>query len=93
MNKKINQWLAFMDDNDKGLVKVAEEKNATLKKARKEMNYLTGDEAVKRLAFLRDKWARDRASDIAYAKSEGKKIGREERRIRRKKESSHRNVK
>jgi len=35
---------------------MAEEKNKTLEKARIEMNYLTGDEEVKRLAELREKW-------------------------------------
>ena len=39
--EKINQWLAFIDDYNKELVKVAENKNETLRKARIEMNYLT----------------------------------------------------
>jgi len=33
MNEKINQWLAFIDDYDREMVKVAEEKNEKLKKA------------------------------------------------------------
>ena len=38
--KKINQWLAFIDD-EKEMIKVAEKKNDKLKEARIEMNYLT----------------------------------------------------
>jgi predicted transposase/invertase (TIGR01784 family) len=72
MNEKINQWLAFIDDYNKELVKVAEKKNKTLEKARIEMNYLTGDEEVKRLAELREKWEMDRISAINYATRKGK---------------------
>ncbi|MBR3003199.1 MAG: Rpn family recombination-promoting nuclease/putative transposase [Clostridia bacterium] len=71
MNEKINQWLAFWDDYDKGVIEMAEKKNPTLKKARQEMTYLTGDEEIKRLAFLREKWEMDRISDINHAKREG----------------------
>ena len=38
---------------------MAENNNEVLKKARKELDYLTGDEAVRRLAELRDKWEMD----------------------------------
>lgn len=53
MNEKLNQWLVFLDDYDEELVKMAEEKNKTLKKARFEMDYLTGEDEVRRLAELR----------------------------------------
>ena len=75
MNEKINQWLVFLDDYNKEAVKLAEEKNDTLKKARIEMNYLTGDAEVRRLAELREKWEMDRISEIGYAKREGIKEG------------------
>lgn len=71
MDKKINQWLAFIDDYNKELVKVAEKKNEKLKKARIEMNYLTGDEEVRRLAELREKWEMDRISAINNATRKG----------------------
>ena len=67
MNEKINQWLAFIDDNNKELIDMAENKNETLKKARIEMNYLTGDAEVRRLAELREKWEMDRVSAINHA--------------------------
>lgn len=75
MDEKINQWLSFIDDYDKELVKMAEKKNKTLEKARMEMNYLTGDAAVRRLAELREKWDMDYNSGINYAKNEGLKEG------------------
>ena len=58
------------------MIKVAEEKNETLKKARVEMNYLTGDEEVRRLAELRKKWEMDRVSAINFATRKGEERGR-----------------
>ena len=60
MNNKLDQWLAFM--------------NKTIKSALDDMEYLTGDAEIKRLAELRessriDKW---------FAMSYGRKQGREE---------------
>ena len=79
MNEKVNQWLAFIDDNNKELVDMAENKNETLKKARIEMNYLTGDAEVRRLAELREKWEMDRINAISYATKVGKEEGMKER--------------
>ena len=78
MNEKVNQWLAFIDDNNKELVDMAEDKNETLKKARIEMNYLTGDAEVRRLAELREKWEMDRINAISYATKVGKEEGMKE---------------
>ena len=75
MNEKLNQWLAFIDDYDRGKIKMAEKKNKTLEKARIEMNYLTGDEEVKRLAELREKWEMDYNSGISYATQKGRAQG------------------
>ena len=77
MNEKINQWLVFIDDYNKEMVKVAEEKNDKLKKARIEMNYLTGDAEVRRLAELREKWEMDRISAINHAARKAKERRRE----------------
>ena len=54
-------------DYNQEVIKVAEEKNDKLKKARIEMDYLTGDAEVRRLAELREKWEMDRVSAINYA--------------------------
>lgn len=78
MNEKINQWLAFIDDYDKEMVKLAEKNNKTLERARYEMNYLTGDAAVRRLAELREDWEMDRNSDMYWAKEEGKEEKKKE---------------
>ena len=45
---------------------MAESKNKVLKKARLEMDYLTGDAEAKRLEYLRDKWERDYKSDMRW---------------------------
>ena len=79
MNEKLNQWLAFIDDYDWGLIEMAEEKNKTIEKARIEMNYLTGEEEVRRLAELREKWEMDYNSGIGHAKREGIKEGIKEK--------------
>lgn len=72
MNEKINQWLAFIDNQDKELMKMAENKNQVLKRARLEMDYLTGDEEIQRLEYLREKWRMDYNSGIDWAKKESK---------------------
>ena len=77
MNEKINQWLAFIDDNNREAIKLAEEKNDKLKKARIEMNYLTGEAEVRRLAELREKWEMDRISAINHATRKGEERRRE----------------
>ena len=73
INNPLHQWLLFIDDYDKGGIEMAEKKNKTLKEARTVMNYLTGDEEIKRLAELREKWAIERYFDRKSAKEEGKK--------------------
>lgn len=79
MNEKLNQWIAFIDNYDRGVVKMAEEKNQTLKQARLEMNYLTGDEEIRRLAELREKWEMDYKSaqraEREFGLKEGEKKG------------------
>ena len=89
MNEKINQWLAFIDDDNKEMIDMAENKNKTLKDARKEMNYLTGDAEVRRLAELREKWEMDRINAISYAT----KVGKEERRKKQKYRNSKKTIK
>ena len=81
MDEKLNQWLAFIDDNDRGKIKMAEKKNKTLEKARKEITYLTGDEEIRRLAELREKWEMDWNSSMDYSKREGIKEGAKEKNL------------
>ena len=44
-------------------------RNKTIKEAKNEVEYLTGDEEVKRINELKDKWERDRVSEMNYLKS------------------------
>ena len=73
MEKKLEQWLVFIDNEERGLIEVAKEKNEVIKEAEKELEYLTGDEEVKRMAFLHEKWEMDYNSGIQNAKEDGKK--------------------
>ena len=57
---------------------MAEERNKVIKEAKKEVEYLTGDEEVKRLAELREKWEMDRNSEIGQARKEGIEEGKAE---------------
>ena len=78
MNEKLNQWLAFIDDYDKGVIEMAEQKNKILERARIEMNYLTGDRELRRLAELREKWEMDYADTMVYGREQGREQGRKE---------------
>ena len=85
MENKLNQWLAIIDGEDRRLIEMAVVRNKTIKEAKKEVEYLTGDEEVKRINELKDKWERDRVSEMNYLKSiaqkEGLKEGRKEKSI------------
>lgn len=64
INDKLDQWLAFIDNEDRGLIEMAKEKNETIKRAAEELEYLTGDEEVRRIAYLHEKWERDYESGM-----------------------------
>ncbi len=81
MYDKIDQWICFIDDSNKEAVKMAEKNNVVLKKARKELDYLTGDAAVRRMAELREKWEMDEIAVKKNAERIGKEEGRREGKI------------
>ena len=81
MEDKLNQWLVFIDDYDKGEIEMAEKKNKTLERARVELNYLTGDAEMRRLAELREKWEMDYISAKADGFSDGREEGRKENKL------------
>ena len=54
-------------------IKMSENEN--IKKAEEELEYLTGDEETRRLAYLREKAIRDEKAAIAQARDEGKAEG------------------
>lgn len=70
---KLEQWMHFISQKDKREVELAMKENKEIKKANEEYEYLTGDEAERRLAYLRDKAIRDENNMIAGAKIEGSK--------------------
>ena len=73
MNNKLNQWLAFLDGREGELMEMAIKKNKVLQKAKLQLSYLTGEEEVRRLEELEEKWAMDRNSAIDYAETKGRK--------------------
>ena len=54
---------------------MAVKENEKIAKASQEWEYLRGDEAVKRMAFLKEKWERDWNSDMSSAKEIGMEEG------------------
>ena len=75
-NKRLRQWLEFIYNKRKGEIEVAVKENEKIAKAQVEYKYLTGDEKVQRLAFLRDKWESDHKSELNWEKREAEKKGR-----------------
>ena len=75
MEDRVNQWLAFIDDFKGEKSKMAEKKNEIIKKAKKEMNYLTGEAAERRMQELRERWEMDYNSDMGEARKKGRVEG------------------
>ena len=71
-------WLTFICDKDKREVEKVMEENEEIKKANEQLEYLTGDEAVRRIAFLRDKAEWDYVTNMNGAREEGIEKGRKE---------------
>ena len=74
-DRKLDQWLLFIDYSRRELIKMAEDKNNMIKEAQEQYNYLTGDEDMQRIAFLRRKYELDYNSGLDYAKQQGMKDG------------------
>lgn len=72
MNDKLNQWLAVIDDEDRGRIEMAKAKNKIIEEAEVEIKYFTADEEARYLADLRDMWESDRNSEIGDAEERGK---------------------
>lgn len=54
---------------------MAEKKNEIIRKAKKEMNYLTGEAAERRMQELRERWEMDYNSDMGEAREKGRAEG------------------
>lgn len=75
---KLDQWMQFISQANKGEVELAMKENKEIKKANEEYEYLTGDEAERRLAYLRDKAIRDENNMLAAAREEAIRQGIEQ---------------
>lgn len=80
-NKKLWQWLKFIDGQDSKGVEKAMGENKKIKEAAKELEYLTGDEAIRRKAFLREKALKDYVTNMEGARADGKIEGKKEEKI------------
>ncbi len=72
---KFEQWLAFIDYEDKEMVEMSITKNKLVEKAQKEYEYLTGDAATMRLQELREKAILDERSAYLTGKKRGEQNG------------------
>ena len=77
MSQKLEQWLAFIDYEKGEWIEMATKNNVKIKKAKEEMEYLTGEAATRRIAELREKYIRDEAAIKSLAMERGLKEGRE----------------
>ena len=71
----ICQWMMFLDNpNQKEVASIMEE-NKAIKKAIGELEQVSGDEKIRRIAELKEKYIRDEQASLEYAKEEGYKTG------------------
>ena len=76
LSNKLEQWLAFIDYEKGEWIEMATKNNVKIKKAKEEMEYLTGEEATRRIAELREKYIRDEAAIKSLAMERGLEEGR-----------------
>ncbi len=75
IESNLDAWMHFINNENKKGVELAMKKNNVIKKAAKELEYLSGDEEIRRIAFLREKAIMDEYNNISSAKEEGLKEG------------------
>ena len=78
VDTKIDQWMHFISQKNPKEVRLSMQENKEIKKANDEYEYLTGEEAERRIAFLRDKAIRDENNMREGAREEGLELGRTE---------------
>ena len=76
ISSKLDEWLTFISTNNLEELRMID--NKYVKQATEELEYLTGDEAERRIAFLREKAIRDETSAINHATRLGKAEGKNE---------------
>ena len=87
-DKKMWQWLTFICNKNRKEVERVMKENKEIEKANEELEYLTGDDAVRRIAFLREKAERDYITNMSGARKAGLEMGREEGRKEGEKEKT-----
>ena len=72
-NNTICQWMLFLDNpNQKEVVQIMKE-NRDINKAIDELEQVSGNEKLRRIAELKEKYIRDEQASIEYAQNEGKR--------------------
>lgn len=74
-NNAICQWMLFLDNPNKREVVQIMEENKNIKKAIDELEQVSGNARLRRIAELKEKYIRDEQSSIEYAQDEGFKQG------------------
>ena len=69
VSSKLEEWLTFIINENLEEIKMSN--NKYIKKAEEELEYLTGDEETRRLAYLREKAIRDERAAMTKARREG----------------------
>lgn len=71
-SNKLEDWLAFIDYERKDVLSMAIKNNKLVKKAQLTYEYLTGDEAKKRIEYLRERAIRDEHAAYNAGERKGK---------------------
>ena len=87
ISSKLEEWLTFIKNENLEEIRMID--NKYVKKAEEELEYLTGDEETRRLAYLREKAIRDEMAAMSKARKEGKAEGKEEGREEGKEEQKN----
>ena len=79
----ICQWMLFLDNpNQKEVVQIMKE-NKDINKAIDELEQVSGNEKLRRIAELKEKYIRDEQASIEYAQNEGYRQGEAKGKVER----------
>lgn len=75
-NNELAQWVMFLNDPNESEVSKIMEHNKEIEEAMNELERISSDKELRRVAELREKAIRDEKNGIRYAKEEGKIEGK-----------------
>ena len=75
LETKLEEWLALIDYEKKGMIEMAMNQNEKVKRAKEECEYLQGDEAAQRLEELRNRAIRDEKAAFSCGMRQGEERG------------------